>query len=102
MDYGPGCSCHVSMDPNVFFSLNVQHIPIITMVQTSRIQILPVEGKYTIIFGSQGEININDVYFVSKLAFNLLLVRSITNMGLVFKFDDKECVTYQGPNKLVG
>ncbi len=52
------CSCHVSMDPNVFFSLNLQRIPITTMVQTSRNQILPIEGKYTINFGSQGEINI--------------------------------------------
>jgi hypothetical protein len=97
-----GCSRHVSMDPNVFFSLNVQCILVITMVQTSRNQILPIEGKYTINFGSQGEININDVYFVFKLAFNLLLVRSITDMGSIFKFDDKECVIYQGPNKIVG
>jgi hypothetical protein len=97
-----GCSYHVSMDPNVFFSLNVQHILVITMVQTSRNQIFPIESKYTINFGSQGEININDVYFVSKFAFNLLSIGSITNMGLILKFNDKKCVVYQGPNKIAG
>jgi len=88
------CSHHVSMDPNVFLSLNIQHIPIIIMVQTSRKQILLVESKHTINFGSQGEININNVYFVFKLAFNLLLVGSIIDMGLILKFDDKKCVVY--------
>jgi len=82
------------MDPNVFLSLNIQHIPIIIMVQTSRKQILLVESKHTINFGSQGEININNVYFVFKLAFNLLLVGSIIDMGLILKFDDKKCVVY--------
>jgi len=97
-----GCSCHVSMDVNVFFSLNVQCILFITMVQTSRNQILLIEGKCIINFGSQGEIDINDVYFMSKLAFNLLSRGSIIDMGLILKFDDKRCVIYQGPNKIVG
>ncbi len=60
-----------------------------------------VESKYPINF-FQVQIKTNDVYLVSRLAFNLLSIRSMTDMGLILKFDDKECLIYQGLNKIIG
>jgi hypothetical protein len=71
------------------------------MVQTARNQFLLVEGKGSVHLDSTGEIKINDVYFVPSLAFNLLSVGSITDMGLVVVFDHQQCLIYQGPNKVV-
>jgi hypothetical protein len=72
------------------------------MVQTTRHYFFLIEGKGIVNFGSQGEIKINNVYFVHGLAFNLLSLRSIANKGLILMFDDKECLIYQGPNRIVG
>ena len=83
MDYE--CSKYISGQSNVFFSLDIQHSPI--MVQIEGNQFLPVEGKGSIHLDSAGEIKINDMYFVPSLAFNLLSIWSITNMGLIVVFD---------------
>jgi hypothetical protein len=95
-----GCSKHVSGTPDAFSSLQIQ--PSLAMVQTAGNQYLPVEGKGTVNLDSSGEINISDVYYVPGLAFNLLLVGSITDMGLTVVFDDLQCLIYQGPNKIIG
>lgn len=36
------------------------------------------------------------------LAFNVLSIGSIANMGLILIFDDKKCLIYQGPEKTIG
>jgi hypothetical protein len=91
-----GCSKHVSGNPDAFSPLHLANSP--AMVQTAGNQFLPVEGKGSVNLDSTGEIKINDVYFVPGLAFNMLSVGSITNMGLVVVFDDHQCLIYQGQN----
>jgi hypothetical protein len=39
---------------------------------------------------------------VPNLAFNLFSVGSIVDIGLILVFDDKECLVYQGLDKIVG
>ena len=49
----------------------------------------------------EAEININEVYFVPRLWFNLLSVRSNVDMGYTLVFDDKRCTIYHN-NNVVG
>jgi hypothetical protein len=72
------------------------------MVQTTRHYCFLIEGKGIVNFGSQGEIKINNVPFVHGLAFNSLSLGSIVKMGLILMFEDKECLIYQGPDRIVG
>jgi hypothetical protein len=94
-----GCSRHISGNPEAFTSIDMHESP--AVVQTASNQLLPVEGKGSVKLGNHAEININDVYFVPGLAFNLLSVGSIADMGFTLVFDDTECVVYQG-KKVMG
>ena len=71
------------------------------MVQTVGNQLLLVEGKGNVQLNSQAEININEVYFVLGLSFNLLSVGSIVDMRYTLVFDFKGCTIYQD-HKIVG
>ena len=71
------------------------------MVQAVGNQLLPIEGKGNVNLTSEGEINMNEVYFVPGLSFNLLSAGSITNMGFILVFGNKGCTIYQD-KKIVG
>ena len=81
------CSKHITGNPDLFTSLEPHTTQ--AMVQTTGNQILLVEGKGRVNLSSKGEINMNEVYFVSSLFFNQLLVGSITDMGFTLVFDNK-------------
>ena len=71
------------------------------MVQIVGNQLLPVEGKDNVRLSSKAEININEVYFVPGLSFNLLFIGSIADMENTLVFESKSYIIYHN-NKVVG
>ena len=65
-----------------------------TMVQTEMNHLLSIGGEGHINLNSQSEVNMNEIYFEPSLSFNLVLIRSITNIGFTFVFDDKGCTIH--------
>lgn len=52
-------------------------------------------------FSKTGEIKFNDVYYVSGLTMNLILVGSLVDQGFVIVFDNEMCLIFVGPNQVV-
>ena len=94
-----GCSKHITGNPDLFS--NLEPHPTQAVVQMAGNQLLPVDRKENVRLNLEAEININEVYFVPGLSFNLISVGSIADMEYILVFDDKSYTIYHN-NKVVG
>ena len=63
---------------------------------------ISIDNKSTIHLSSSTlEIKMNDVYFISRLAYNLMSIECSIDKGFILVFDNKECLEFKGPRQIV-
>ena len=94
-----GTAKHVTGSRKVFKSLELGSAP--NAMQIASEHVLLVEGIGSINLFSEGEINMNNVFYVLCLTNNLMSVGCITDKDFVVVFDNSQCFIYKGGTREV-
>ena len=89
-----GAAKHVTGTRTVFSTLDPGSTS--NAIQTASGHVLPVEGTGTVKLSTDGEINMNNVFYVPGLTNNLISVGCLTDKGFTMVFDSSQCLIFKG------